>query len=145
MRTMLSLSLGKKQKTATHTVFCNYLVSEVEEFEEKDFKTFRNKSIKLLSKNQSRAEECGRQVQQPETLLQSSSPATRDTFTKLKCHFNLCARLFQQPYPPALVVRECILTISERQMATRKGMQPHSDNQRTAAAIQRAADFLPSC
>ena len=32
MRTMLSSFLGQKQETTTHTAFCNYLASEVDEY-----------------------------------------------------------------------------------------------------------------
>ena len=72
MVTMLSSFLGQKQETTTCAAFCNYLSSEVEGLEEKDFQTFKNKAVKLLSNIQSRAEECGRQPQQ-QTLSRSSS------------------------------------------------------------------------
>ena len=41
MRTMLSSFLRQKQETTTCTAFYNYLASEVERLEEKDFQTFR--------------------------------------------------------------------------------------------------------
>ena len=72
MVTMLSSFLGQKQETTTCAAFCNYLSSEVEGIEEKDFQTFKNKAVKLLSNIQSRAKECGRQPQQ-QTLSRSSS------------------------------------------------------------------------
>ena len=62
--------------------------------EEKDFQTFRNEAVKLLSNTQSRAEECGRQPQQ-QTLHN------------------------QQP-----TAREYILTIPETQIPTSKVIQP---------------------
>ena len=71
MRTMLSSFLGQKQETTTRTVFCNYLASEVQGLEEKDFQIFRNKAVKLLSNIQSRADECGHQPQQPEQQMLS--------------------------------------------------------------------------
>ena len=60
------------------TAFCNYLASEVEGSEEKDFQTFRNEAAKLLSNIQSKAEERGHQPQQPQqqTLARSSSAAS---------------------------------------------------------------------
>ena len=47
MKTMLSF-LGPRQET-TRTAFCNYLASGVEALEDKDFQTFRNEAVKLLS------------------------------------------------------------------------------------------------
>ena len=42
--------------------FCNYLHSEIEHLEERDFLTFRNETVKLLSEIQYKAEELKRQV-----------------------------------------------------------------------------------
>ena len=103
MRTMLSSCLRQKQKT-TRTAFSNYLASEVEGLEEKDFQTFRNEAVKLLSNIQSRAEECGRQVQQPQQQTFSRSSSTISTFV---------LHTFQQPQQPAPAAREYILTIPE--------------------------------
>ena len=58
------------------TAFCNYLASEVEGSEEKDFQTFRNEAAKLLSNIQSKAEERGHPPQQQQTLSRSSSAAS---------------------------------------------------------------------
>ena len=80
IRTMLSSFLGQKQETTTHTAFCNYLALEVEGLEEKDFQTFRNKTVKLLSNIQSRRM----------WSLAPEATAT-DTITNLKCNFNICA------------------------------------------------------
>ena len=55
MRTMLSSFLGKNQETTTRTAFYNYLALEVEGLEEKDFGTFRNEAVQLLSNIQSSA------------------------------------------------------------------------------------------
>ena len=82
MRSMLTSLLRQKQETTTCTAFCNYLASEVEGLEEKDFQTFRNKAVMLLSNIQSRVEEHGHQVQQPQQT---------DTFPQLKFDFNICA------------------------------------------------------
>ena len=60
--------------------FCNYLHSEIEHLEERDFLTFRNDTVKLLSEIQYKAKECKRQVissqqvttyQLPEALQES--------------------------------------------------------------------------
>ena len=56
MKTMLSSFLRPRKET-TRTAFCNYLASEVEALEDRDFQTFRNEAVKLLSDIQSRAEE----------------------------------------------------------------------------------------
>ena len=45
MRTMLSSFIGPKQET-TRTAFCNYLASEVEALEDKDFQRFKNEAVK---------------------------------------------------------------------------------------------------
>ena len=55
----------QKKETTTCTSFCNYLVLEVEGLEEKDFQTFRNEAVKLLSNIQNEAKECDHQLQQP--------------------------------------------------------------------------------
>ena len=68
VRSMLSSFLGKKQETTTRTVFCNYLASEVEGLEEKDFQTFRK--------------EHGCQLQQPQTLSHNSSATAASSSCK---------------------------------------------------------------
>ena len=50
---------GPHSKSKT---FCNYLHSEIEHPEERDFLTFRNEAVKLLSEIQYKAEERKRQV-----------------------------------------------------------------------------------
>ena len=64
----------------------------------KDFQTFSNEAVKLLSKIQSRAEEHGHQVQQPQPQTLSRSSSTTSTFVP---------QTFQQLSAPA--VREYIL------------------------------------
>ena len=51
MKTMLSSFLGPRQGTK-RTAFCNYLVSKVEAFEEREFQMFINKAKKLLRPGQ---------------------------------------------------------------------------------------------
>ena len=57
MRSMLSSSLRQKQETTTQRAFCNHLASNVEGLEEKNFLTFRDEAVKLLSNIQSKAKE----------------------------------------------------------------------------------------
>ena len=139
MKTMLSSFLGKKQETTTCTAFCNYLESEVEGLEEKDFQTFRNEAVKLLSSIQSRAEEHGHQPQQPQKQPLSRSSSATSTFVP---------QTFQQRQQLTPTAREYILTIPDTQMPLSQVIQPvqqnQNGNQRTAASIQRAVDFLPS-
>ena len=60
MKTILIYFLGPRQE-ATRTAFCNYLASEVENLEKRDFQTLINELVKLLSGIQSRVEKRNRQ------------------------------------------------------------------------------------
>ena len=64
MRSMISTFLGACQDPtpSPRQSFCNYLHSEIEHLEERDFLTFRNETVKLLSEVQYKAEERKRQV-----------------------------------------------------------------------------------
>ena len=64
MRSMISTFLGAHEHPtpSPQQSFCNYLQSEIEYLEERDFLTFRNKTVKLLSEIQYKAEEPKRQV-----------------------------------------------------------------------------------
>ena len=64
MRLMISKFLGARQDPtpSPRQSFCNYLHSEIEHLEERDFLTFRNDTVKLLSEIQNKAEEHKRQV-----------------------------------------------------------------------------------
>ena len=64
MRSMISTFLGECQDPtpSPRQSFCNYLHSEIEHLEERDFLTFRNETVKLLSEIQYKAEERKRQV-----------------------------------------------------------------------------------
>ena len=60
---MISTFLGARQDPTTiPRRFCNYLHSEIEHLEERDFVTFRNETVKLLTEIQYKAEERKRQV-----------------------------------------------------------------------------------
>ena len=61
---MISTFLGSCQDStpSPRKSFCNYLHSEIEHREERDFLTFRNDTVKLLSEIQYRAEERKRKV-----------------------------------------------------------------------------------
>ena len=113
MKTILSSVLRQKQET-THPTFCNYLASEVEGIEDKDLQTFRNEAVKLLSSIQNRAEEQGRQPQQPQQQTLSQNSSATSTFVP------------QQPTPAA---RECILTITETQMPASQVIQSSRQSQ----------------
>ena len=74
MRSMISSFLGAQQESATVILqlsllyrnlrqsFCNYLYSVIEHLEEHDFLTFRNETVKLVSRIEYKAEEHKRQV-----------------------------------------------------------------------------------
>ena len=64
MRSMISTFLGARQDPtpSPRQSFCNYLHSEIENLEERDFLTFRNETVKLLSEIQYKAKERKRQV-----------------------------------------------------------------------------------
>ena len=61
---MISTFLGARQDPtpSPRQLFCNYLHSEIEHLEERDFLTFRNETVMLLSEIQYKAEERKRQV-----------------------------------------------------------------------------------
>ena len=56
MRIMLSLFLTQKWEITISTDFCNYLALELVGLEDKYFQIFRNKTVKLLSNIQSKAD-----------------------------------------------------------------------------------------
>ena len=64
MRSIISTFLGARQDPtpSPRQSFCNYLHSEIKHLEERDFLTFRNETVKLLSEIQYKAKECKRQV-----------------------------------------------------------------------------------
>ena len=137
MRIMLSSFLGQKQKT-TRTAFCNYLASEVEVLEDKGFQTFRNEAVKLLSSIQTRADE-----REP-----SAPPATStDTFTKLKCNFNICATNISTTTATSTSCTGIHVNHPRDSDAFKPGhpicSEEPSGNQRTAATSQMAANCLP--
>ena len=64
MRLMISTFLGERQDPtpSLRQSFCNYLHSEIEHLEERDFLTFRNETVNFLSEIQYKAEERQGQV-----------------------------------------------------------------------------------
>ena len=64
MRSMISTFLGARQDPtpSPRQPLCNYLRSEIEHLEERDFLTFMNETVKLLSEIQYKGEERKRQV-----------------------------------------------------------------------------------
>ena len=82
MRYLISTFLGARQDPtpSPRQSFCNYLHSEIEHLEERDFLTFRNDTVKLLSEIQYKAEERKRQVTTSEQVTTFQLPeATQDT------------------------------------------------------------------
>ena len=64
IRSMISTFLGAHQDPtpSPRQSFCNYLHSEIEHLEERDFLTFKTETVKLLSEIQYKAKERKRQV-----------------------------------------------------------------------------------
>ena len=88
MRSMISTFLGEHQDPtpSPRQSFCNYLYSEIKHLEDRDFLTFRNDAVKLLSEIQYKAEECKRKVttfQVPETT-QATAGREYIPFRKLR-------------------------------------------------------------
>ena len=105
---MISTFLSARQDPtpSPRQSFCNYLHSEIEHLEERDFLTFRNDTVKLLSEIQYKAEEHNRQ------LSTSQEVAT-----------------YQHPEASQFTAgREYVLTIPETQPVSIPVVQP----QRTA-------------
>ena len=102
-KTLLTSFLGYRQES-TRTTFCNYLVSEVEHLEERDFQSIRNEAVKLLSGIQNRPEQSNHQPQLS-TLSRSSG----------QYHFHICAPDLSAA-AAAASAREYIFTIPETQM-----------------------------
>ena len=61
------------------TTVCNYLHSEIEHLEERDFLTFRNDTVRLLSEIQYKAEERKRQVTSQQVTTFQLPEATQAT------------------------------------------------------------------
>ena len=114
MKTMLTFLTGTRHET-TRTAFCNYLASEVQNLEEREFQAFKNEAVKLLSGIQSSTEERNHQPQQP-TL--SRSPNTTSTYVPQS----------YQPQPAA-TAREYILSIPETQLPASQVIQPAQHTQ----------------
>ena len=89
MRSMISTFLGARQDPtpSPRQSFCNYLHSEIEHLEERDFLTFRNDTVKLLSEIQYKAEDVLYQFQQMWSMIstflgarQDPTPSPRQSF-----------------------------------------------------------------
>ena len=129
MRTMLSSFLGQKQETTTCTAFCNYLASEVEELEEKEFQTFINEVVKLLSKHAKQ----GRRTW--------SAATETDTFMKLSATARFLPQTFQQTAPAA---KEYILIIPETQMPSSQVIEPALQSQVVIKGQQQQSPGQPT-
>ena len=75
MRLMISTFLGARQDP-TRQSFCSYIHSKIEHLEERDFLTFRNETVKLLSEIQYKAEEHKRQVTTSQQITTFQLPET---------------------------------------------------------------------
>ena len=73
---MISTFLGARQDPTPcpRQSFCNYLHSEIEHLEERDFLTFRNETVKLLSEIQYKAEERKREVMKSKKVTRYQLP-----------------------------------------------------------------------
>ena len=79
---MISSFLGARQDTtpSPRQSFCNDLYFQIEYLEERDFLTFRNETVKLLSGIQYKVEECKRQVTRTQQITTFQLPeATQAT------------------------------------------------------------------
>ena len=133
MRSMISTFLGARQDPTPNPrrSFCNYLHSEIENLEERDFLTFRNETVKLLSEIQYKAEERKRQITKRQEVTTHQVPEASQSTTG----------------------HEYILTIPETQPVSIPVVQPTQtvtgDCQSTAtikAFISiSTANFLHSC
>ena len=78
MRSMISTFLGAHQDPtpSPRQPFCNYVHSEIEHLEERDFLTLRNETAKLLSEIQYKAKEHKRQVTTSQQVTTFQLPET---------------------------------------------------------------------
>ena len=132
MRTIVSSFLWQKQEKTICTTFCNYLMSEVEGLQYKDFQTFRNEAVKLLK---NKAEEHGRQPQQPQQQTLSRSSSAASTFVP---------QTFQQPQQPAPAAREYILIIPETQIPPSQVIQTAQQSQMASKGQQQQSRRQPT-
>ena len=120
-----------KQVMYQFTQMRTMLSLKMEGLEEKDFHTFRNEDVKLLSTIQSRAEEHGHQVQQ-QTLSWSSSATS-----------TVVSQTFQQPQQPAPATREYILIIPETQMPASQVIQQTGASRPLTFTLKPMKHFKP--
>ena len=104
MRSMISTFLGARQDPtpSPRQSFCNYRHSEIDNLEERDFLTFRNETVKLLSEIRYKAEERKRQVTKSQEVTTFQFPEASQ----------------------ATAGREYILTIPETQPVSIPVVQP---------------------
>ena len=99
MRSLISTFLGARQDPtpSPRQSFCNYLHSKIDHLEERDFSTFRNETVKLLSEIQYKAEERKRQVTTSQQVTTFQLPeATQATagceyILTIQSPFQLCS------------------------------------------------------
>ena len=88
--------------------------------EDRDFQTFINKAVKLLTSIQSKAEDRGHQPQQSQQHTLSRSSSAASTFV---------THTFEQPQESTPAAREYIITIPETQMPARQAIQTAQQTQ----------------
>ena len=99
MKTMLSSFFGPRQET-TRIVFCNYLASELEALEDRDFQTFKDKT-ETFKQHPEQGRGRSHQHQQPQQPKHSRIYSAISTYMP---------QTFQQPQQPAPAATEYILT-----------------------------------
>ena len=85
---MISTFLGACQDPtpSPQQSFCNCLHSEIEHLEERDFLTFRNETVKLLSEIQNKSKECKREVTTSQQLTTTSRSITVHSRIGVRTH-----------------------------------------------------------
>ena len=138
MRSMIPTILDARQDPtpSPRQSFCNYLYSQIEHLEERHFLAFRNKTVKLLSEIQYKAEERKRQVTKSQEITKYQLPEASQ----------------------ATAGREYILTNTENSTSLHFTCAAHTDSHRRtcyshckrtattkAFIIVGTANFLRSC
>ena len=107
----------------------------VEGLEEKDFQTFRNQVVKLLSNIKSRVEQCGHQPQQPQQQTLSQSSSATSTFvphTFKATAANTTTREYIFTIPETYMPSSHVIQPAQQSQVATKGQQQQSIGQLTS-------------
>ena len=129
MRSMISTFLGACQDPAQspRQFFCNYFHSEIEHLEERDFLTFRNGTVKLLSEVQYKAEECKRQVTKSQQINTYQHPEASQSTAGWKDILTIPeTQPVSVPVEPQLTTRGQPVTAIEKAGPSSASAQPTS-------------------